>query len=641
MLRQLTILSLFSFFNHAAYGQNFCDEGDPLFNICEMNQSPARDFLIQKLQPEMTCIATAALLEKAGTQVPKCPETSDPLQMLDNTHPTGGIFVSHITNNGNSGMIRELAQSLKASPGSKLNIIVQVRELEKFYEQYNSQEDLKAIIHHPDVNIIPVQANQGARMWVQDSIQFSTLDQKPHLIQLQQYEEQKSVIPWAENKRNSDLSAAKKEGGAGVESVPDLSVYIRRELGNRLGCQIARRCKTPIYQTPNEASIASTGLDNENFRAGGNLEALPGGRPLMGGEAHKNGINLDYVQKDFHDYLQAKTGKKPFRIDVSFLSVGHVDEIVNFVKISEEERIRRGLPPQCNFLTLMASPEKAFENILEQTNKANGKLYEELTDAEKEQIQKELAEQAGLYVPPEEVAQYMEHLKKACKMKIQCKEVVVNPLIFMGMTEYLENITTCSDLSDSKLTIRLSSNKNEIPDDLVYKRIQELGCFGLSGFKPENIIQQEYYLKNNIGKKVIRGASGKLEFIEDPEEIGFSHQTKLNKTKKRLLEQLKADTGCETPPVLDVPVIFSGGSNSALALIPDAVNGIVQTNQGDKGSHFIAPKMYEPHFEQQLRSDLADYGISLSEVQALDYHVKEGQVHCATSAALVCTETTR
>lgn len=87
---------------------------------------------------------------------------------------------------------------------------------------------------------------------------------------------------------------------------------------------------------------------------GGNIEGLPGGLCLVG----------DNIGSVFSSQFCGSPANV-VQIDVSWLNVGHVDEVVKVIPTN-----RPGVPAECNFSLMFASPKKARE-LLRDPAKAN------------------------------------------------------------------------------------------------------------------------------------------------------------------------------------------------------------------------------------------------------------------------------
>ena len=211
--------------------------------VCEPN---CQDKLPPELEEVLNltttgqCISNAKNMVDHGIKLAKCPEANNKLVELDNTFPTGGIFA--IYTGDNSTFIFDLLRShLENNKFGKFNLIL---PLENTTDILNYKELSKAL-NHPQVNIIMVETPPAVDRWMQDSLQFSSLDGKPALYQLAHFREHKM------------------------------------DLNDRLACQIAGRCKFPYY-IPDNINDPTTFDEQNTLNSGGNIEVLPGKTVVLG-----------------------------------------------------------------------------------------------------------------------------------------------------------------------------------------------------------------------------------------------------------------------------------------------------------------------------------------------------------------------
>lgn len=515
-----------------------------------INDESLRGFLSNKFKSETTCIASTALLESSGLEVPKCNEQKE--QLLDNRYPTGGLFFGYTSGMKTNDFMEQLSEA-GASSGAVVNIVVDYRDLSSLQFKYNQSQKLKSFIDAGKVNIIPVKADRGAIKWMQDSMQFTTMDQKVGIIQTIQEDER------------------------------------RRSIDKTLACQISKNCNLPIIQEA-IVNFDKTVLENNpkaegSLRAGGNLEVLPGGVILTGGSFNEDTglVDLDPLQKEIIDSASKRTGQKVAKIDTAFLGVGHADELYNSVKISEEERVKRGLPIECNFLILEASPSKAKEILWSNMN---------LIDSG-----------AGDATPV---------IDNNSKSSINGNRNKLNSRVYA----VLDSAKNCQDLTH--MNIYEGAASINIPIDAIKEKINELGCFGLSGFKANEILSNQNLKNQNWGGS---------------DETPFSARQYLN--RNAILDSVKEASGCHNPPFLEVPALIDGGH----FLLPDSVNGVVINGKKvGTGSSFVAPTTFYDPFDEYLKTQLESYGVSTTQVEDLEYHISFGEVHCGSNSALVCKE---
>lgn len=277
------------------------------------------------------CLATKADFKEKKLSIPHCPDGNGQLSGLDNTHPTVGTFALYTGSNDN--FIHNLASSyLNGSAVGRFNLVLPKSQIDNL----KKNSDLIKILNSPRVNIVEVETMPKVDKWMQDSFQFATVNGKPAIYQLEHFREQGS------------------------------------DFENRLACELAKKCDIPYYIPPD--MVDPTNKDLNSLNSGGNLEILPGGtfytgiiktdgfdRNLPGGEKVPFRTKFQEIQKKSLE----TSGNKVLELDTSFLSVGHVDEIINIVKTNK--------PSPCDYAVLLASPKKAFDLMEESANKITKK----------------------------------------------------------------------------------------------------------------------------------------------------------------------------------------------------------------------------------------------------------------------------
>jgi len=274
------------------------------------------------------CVSSYDEFRKAGIKVPKCPKDQDSIKGLDNTHPSGGIFALY--NGINDSFIANLAQGYLAGNNvSKFNLVIPKSKI----KYLKSNPELVKLLNNSRVNIVQLDTMPSVDRWMQDSFQFTTINGKPALYQLEH----------------------------GYEQDMDLS--------ERLACKIAKNCDIPYYIPPD--MVDPNNADKNSLNSGGNLEVLPGGtfyRGIIKTEGYSSpnlpdGKTIPFMtnaQKSQKAALE-KDGNHVLDLDTTFLHVGHVDEIINIVKTNKKA--------PCDFAVMIASPKKAFE-IMERNAKS-------------------------------------------------------------------------------------------------------------------------------------------------------------------------------------------------------------------------------------------------------------------------------
>ena len=264
------------------------------------------------------CMASKNQLSRNGS-IPKCPRPGDNIQGLDNTYPSAGTFA--IYTGDNDSFIHDFAKNYLASGGKgKFNLVLPKDQI--FYLRMN--KELLSVLNNPRVNVVQVQTTPNVGRWMQDSFQFKSLNGKPAIYQVDHHSEFGSDFKY------------------------------------RLTCQLAKKCGIPYYVPPDLVDPKNKNMNSLN--SGGNLEVLPGGTFLTGIIKSKtsNGFNLHGNKIPFRTKFQKmskasiqKAGNRLLEIDISFLQVGHVDEIFNVKQthqlLATLQCLRRALRKHSNY----------------------------------------------------------------------------------------------------------------------------------------------------------------------------------------------------------------------------------------------------------------------------------------------------
>ena len=478
--------------------------------------------------------------KKEEIEVPKCPEDLDDIKGLDNTHPSGGIFALYTGDN--SLFLKDLISNyFKSDKAGRFNLVLPREEMEALKQE----PALVKLLNSKRVNIVYVETMPSVGRWMQDSFQFTTIDAKPALYQL----------------------THGRESGQKIEM--------------RLACKLARNCDIPYYIPP--GMVNPYNIEENNLNSGGNLEVLPGGTFLSGVRKYSYGDEIKPLRTRFQNtqkYLLEKSGNRVLEIDTSFLRVGHVDEIFNFVKTDR--------PAPCDFAVMMASPEKAFE-LLEKAASSNVSIFNR-----------------------------------------------INPLSFFIGPAYAGMRAApsipCSQYTERKLELRdinYPISENEIAKMKKYKCI--------NGMTAQSFVRSRTYsIIKNRNMDAWGDSYTDWQISEDGEmkkvlvrRQGANHV--LGANRELIAEELKKTTGCKNPPVIEIPVFF----RNRLSFTPNLINGVVQTPPGGASS-VILPQSYFAPFDEYVEKELSKYGVSTTYVHDLGYHLKHGEVHCGTNSARIC-----
>ena len=429
------------------------------------------------------CIASLEDYKEEGMEVPKCPEDLNDIKGLDNTHPSGGIFALYTGDN--SLFLKDLISNyFENDKAGKFNLVLPREHVEAL----KKEPALVKLLNSKRVNIVYVETMPSVGRWMQDSFQFTTIDAKPALYQLEHGRENRDKI----------------------------------EL--RLACKLARNCDIPYYIPPD--MVHPYNAESDDLNSGGNLEVLPGGTFLSGVRKYPEGGDIRIERTRFQDIQKRslrQSGNRVLEIDTSFLQVGHVDEIFNFVKTDR--------PAPCDFAVMMASPEKAFE-LLEEAASGKGSIVSQL-----------------------------------------------HPVSFFISLAYaglrVNSSIPCAQYTERKLELRSISHpvsENEMAEMKIDKCIDGMTVQSFVRSRTYSIIKRQNMDAWRNHYTVWEYQPEEEEWKEVSMQIqGANHA--LGENRALITEELKQTTGCKDPPIIEIPVFFRNG----LSYTPNLVNGVVQT----------------------------------------------------------------
>ena len=270
-----------------------------------------------------------ALVCPDKSKAPKCPTSGTTL--LDETYPTQSFVISNdpmISSRESSRFTKRFIQNIISSYEFKNipQIILKVKKLEEF-------NDIKNEIK---VNLISQKLSE------QDVA--SIMAQFTHMPA--------DKYTWQQDWFESFVNL--KTGSPEVRYIESYSVRIPESTAQKLAtagdaCDIQKGKNLATAKafsgTPIE-TVKNLGLSFGSSETGGNIEGAPGGFCLLG----------DNMGKKFAKDVCGDE-KNIIRIQTSWLSVGHVDEIFKIIPTQFND----GRPKECEFSLMAASPMKAFE----------------------------------------------------------------------------------------------------------------------------------------------------------------------------------------------------------------------------------------------------------------------------------------
>ncbi len=342
-------------------------------------------------------------------------------------------------------------------------------------------------------------------------------------------------------------------------------------------------------------SIDRTSDDlTDSGELGGNIEGLPGGLCLVG-----NNQSSGYARQF------CKDDKNIVKVDVNWLTVGHVDEIFKVIPT----KIQDGRPPECNFALMTASPNKALE-LLENPRVGNSKFFN-LEEAEGIQEYRDqsfysrtvresgskICDLVKTYIVPER-AKLLEQENEEQSMPQEVKEAFLNLIIPM---------------SHAKLSIKRKEKhcSKELPEVTNREMI--------------NAIKQD------------------KELIEYNRLVQESINNSIDKIKDSILERLPQ---CRNYfKTIEVPDLFFGGPLVELedgakelpqpgnghSLLPNPTNSVIANDT------IIFPDPQNNVFGNYIEAEMEKNRLKVKRIETWDYaHVGQGNLHCTSHSIPWC-----
>jgi hypothetical protein len=294
---------------------------------------------------EISCVAPSVVLNQIN-DIPACRNSASVLSGLDNTFPTGAIFIGvEVGNCASYNFIEEAYRFLIENPElpTKLNLIVSDKNAPRITD-YCGETKLTEILNDSKrVNLIPIDHPFGDIRWTQDWLQFVSSRGAPALFRLTY---------------RGDTEANKYQTLTGRDANPS--------------AQVAKACELPVVNHSNFSTPEDQGGLESTM--GGNFDVIAGGLWGVGYderiarvEQGKYGSDIPWLVNAVKTYQdQIKTikdaGDEIASVRTDLAPVGHFDELFNVVKTPGTN---------CGFSILSASPAVAFKIMKEDSSQLN------------------------------------------------------------------------------------------------------------------------------------------------------------------------------------------------------------------------------------------------------------------------------
>ncbi len=323
---------------------------------------------------------------------------------------------------------------------------------------------------------------------------------------------------------------------------------------------------------------------SQNSKMGGNIESLPGGICLTG-----NNMSDEYLSEWCRD------PKMAIKVDTSWLTVGHVDELIKLVPSNQ------GSAP-CNFAVMVASPDKAFEILKNDPHQTFYTFPNEGVSSSDSNLMSKLTPSSF----PGEVM---------CKLYNQS----IRDMINQGENSEHGNGAKIKGATIFNLLISNSYASSDF--DLCYQELARM----------KTITNGQYY-----------------RALNEDEELLITNrliQEKMNRTKKYIAEKLKMVLPqCKNTSFIDVPNIFAvdglvDGKKGKELPIPGSGNSILPnpTNSVVASKTVIFPNPNNLSFKAYLSREMDKLKMKSSFVDTWDTsHLGHGNLHCITNNLNYC-----
>lgn len=325
---------------------------------------------------------------------------------------------------------------------------------------------------------------------------------------------------------------------------------------------------------------------------GGNIEGLPGGLCLHGNNQAWEGFAEHYCGSRDNQVV----------IDVSWLAVGHADELVQTIR-------RPGVDPPCDFALLVPSPARALEALRSEPNAKFAELY-----FNPGTVSTEIAWSERARTPP---------FRDACRIAWRGKNAV---LFSPGAPDIVPPPGSVPATALLDLLVRPAGAA--VPN------------------RPGDCNRSDGVL--GLTNKDLQVA---FEALDNLAIINAVVQAKMNNLKAQLKARIRSRLPSCPVEFVDVPTLYQGGHP---ILLPNTEglpidqqyslpNGMVEpllpspVNSVSLGDRVLAPHPQNGAFARAFDRSLKALGTRSSFVDTFEYaHLGTGNLHCATHSLRFC-----
>lgn len=321
---------------------------------------------------------------------------------------------------------------------------------------------------------------------------------------------------------------------------------------------------------------------------GGNLmvspptDEYPWGRILYGHDAD----NLCH----FRSFFEAQKLQMPLALDSTWLSVGHVDEILSFARAQNGQFKALLMSPRLGYIMLAATARRSLDNSVVSTiDWAVGKNNNCI--------------EAGAYSRDTLIGQIGEDPNAP---------IPEAPTTLHSVDAYVEN-PPAPALERAVIFRTASVGLADV-----------FNGANLDDVFPPRVGRLCYEIRTHVSHYLLKVNDFMLQMTD-------TYQPKIDTIRQVLENQL----GFNRNDIIDIPVLLNYSGDGAVALTGDSVNMLVKA--GEPASQCLIPKPFGPVFksaylfEQYIHNQLETLGIVHRFAVDDGYHVNEGEIHCGTN----------